>query len=57
MSSERNREEDWPILRAREDIREAEKVLKEKPTPFNALDLQYKQQALRKLSHLTLVKK
>lgn len=56
MSDDRNPERDWPIMRARDAVRNAEKFLEGKPSPFNALELQHKQYELAKLSRLTLVK-
>jgi hypothetical protein len=55
--TERNPERDWPVIRARQDVLDAQRALKEKPSPFNALDLQDKQQRWAQSTRLELVKK
>jgi hypothetical protein len=55
--TERNPERDWPVIRARQDVLDAQRALKEKPTAFNALELQDKQYSWAKSTRLELVKK
>lgn len=55
--TELNPERDWPVIRARQDVLAAQKVLKEHPSPFNALELQDQQHRWEKHTRLELVKK
>jgi hypothetical protein len=52
-----NPDRDWQVIRARKDVLEAQAALKEKPTPFNALELQDKQSRWEQATRLELVKK